>query len=99
MEYVEQGNQVDVGAGVIKPFQSELNSPVINVLKKDRSHRVCIDLRKLNTISFFDAYPMPWIEDLLERIRWANYMTTLNLCKFPLDSHCWPLISFRTLLY
>lgn len=30
---------------------------------------------------FFDAYPVPRIDDLLERIDQAKYHTTLDLCK------------------
>lgn len=71
-----------------------------NVPKKDGPLRICIDFRKLNTILFFDAYPMPRIEDLLERIGRANYITTLDLCKgywqVPLESQSQPLTAFRT---
>lgn len=67
--------------GVIEPSESEWSSPIVIVPKKNGSLRICIDFRKLNAISFFDTYPMPRIEDLLERIGQANYITTLDLCK------------------
>ena len=86
--------------GVIEPSESECSSPIVIVPKKDGSLRICIDFRKLNAISFFDAYPMPRIEDLLERIGRANYITTLDLCKgywqVPLESRSRPLTAFRT---
>lgn len=86
--------------GVIEPSESECSSPIIIVPKKDGSLRICIDFQKLNAISFFDAYPMPRIEDLLERIGRANYITTLDLCKgywqVPLENQSRLLTAFRT---
>ncbi|KAK7939317.1 hypothetical protein WMY93_002643 [Mugilogobius chulae] len=67
--------------GVIEPSNSEWCSPVVIVLKKDGSLRICIDFRKINAVSEFDAYPMPRIDELLERIGRAQYITTLDLCK------------------
>lgn len=88
--------------GIIEPSEGEWNSPIVIVPKKDGSLRICIDFRKLNAISFFDTYPMPWIEDLLERTGRGNYITTLDLCKgywqFPLESQSRPLTAFRTSL-
>ena len=67
--------------GVIEPSQSEWCSPVVIVVRKDSSLRICIDFRKLNAMSEFDVYPMPRIDDLLERIGRAGFITTLDLCK------------------
>nr|XP_043871756.1 uncharacterized protein LOC122760682 [Solea senegalensis] len=85
---------------VIEPSNSEWCSPVVIVFKKDGSLRICIDFRKLNSISEFDAYPMPRIDDLLEKIGAAKYITTLDLCKgywqVPLVRSCRPYTAFRT---
>ncbi len=67
--------------GVIEPSMSEWSSPMVIVPKKDGSLHVCIDFRKLNAQSKFDAYPMPRVDDLLEKIGRAQYITTLDLCK------------------
>ncbi len=84
--------------GVIEPSMSEWCSPVVIVPKKDGSLRVCIDFRKLN--GQFDAYPMPRVDDLLERIGRAKYVTTLDLCKgywqVPLEPTSRPYTAFRT---
>ncbi|KAJ0039408.1 hypothetical protein NL108_016223 [Boleophthalmus pectinirostris] len=86
--------------GVIEPSTSEWCSPVVIVFKKDGSLRICIDFRKLNSISEFDAYPMPRIDDLLDRIGSAAYITTLDLCKgywqVPLEASSRPYTAFRT---
>ncbi|KAL0200060.1 hypothetical protein M9458_003247, partial [Cirrhinus mrigala] len=79
--------------GVIEP-------PVVIVPKKDRSLRVCIDFRKLSAQSQFNTYPKPWVDDLLEKIGRAKYITTLDLCKghwqVPLEPTSRPYTAFRT---
>jgi hypothetical protein len=47
-------------------------SPIVLVPKKVQSTRMCIDFRKLNKMSKFDAYPMPRIDDLLEKVSKAH---------------------------
>ena len=85
---------------VVEPSSSEWSSPIVIVPKKDGSLRVCMDFRKVNAISQFDAYPMPRIDDLLERIGRAHYITTLDLCKgywqVPLDEQSKAYTAFRT---
>lgn len=75
-------------------------SPVVIVFKKDGSPCTCIDFRKLNYISEFDAYPKPRIDGLLNRIGSAKYITTLNLCKgywqVPLETSSRPYNAFWT---
>lgn len=64
--------------GIIEASTTEWSSPLVIVPMKDGSLHVCVDFRKLNTQSKFDAYPMPRIEDLLEQIGQAQYITTLG---------------------
>ena len=66
--------------GVIEPSKSEWSSPMIMVPKKDGTQRPCVDFRRVNAVSCFDAYPMPRIDDLVEQVGTAKYITTLDLC-------------------
>ncbi|PIO66570.1 reverse transcriptase [Teladorsagia circumcincta] len=49
------------------------------VKKKDGSLRVCLDFRPLNDITIPDRYPLPRIEDLLERVAGKRYYTSFDL--------------------
>lgn len=86
--------------GIIEPSNSEWSSPILLVPKKDGGIRFCTDFRKLNSVSCFDSYPMPRIDELIERLGKASYMTTLDLCKgywqVPLDQSCKPYTAFRS---
>ena len=68
-------------AGVIEPSQSEWSSPIVVVKKKDGNIRLCIDYRRLNSTTPFNAYPMPWTDELIDRLGGAKYITTLDLAK------------------
>lgn len=67
--------------GIIETSCSEWCNPIVLVPKKDRSLRFCTDFRYLIWVSNFDPYPMPRIDDLLERVGRACYITTLDLSK------------------
>jgi len=86
--------------GIIEPSKSEWCNPVVLVPKKDGTIRFCIDFRYLNAISKFDSYPTPRIDDLIEHLGKAKYLTTIDLCKgywqVPLAKSCRELTAFKT---
>ena len=47
--------------------------------KKDNTYRFVVDYRKLNAVSTKDAYPMPTIEEALQRIGGHRFFTKLDL--------------------
>ncbi|MGL5480857.1 MAG: reverse transcriptase family protein, partial [Aeromonas veronii] len=67
--------------GVIEPSRSLWSSPIVMVPKQDGTLRFCNDYRKLNEVSAFDGYPMPRVDELLERLGRARYISTLDLTK------------------
>lgn len=68
-------------ARIIEPSDSEWSAPMVIVRKKDSTIRICIDYRKLNQHTKFDAYPMPRIDELLDAIGKAEFITKLDLAK------------------
>jgi len=67
--------------GVIRESESPYASPIIPVSKPDGSLRMCQDFRELNNITVSDPYPIPRVDELLERAARARFMSTLDLAK------------------
>jgi len=65
--------------GIVQPSLSEYASPVVLVRKKDGAYRLCIDYRQLNWKIVKDRYPLPLIDDQLDRLQGAKIFTTLDL--------------------
>ena len=42
---------------------------------------LCVDYRRLNAVSEMDAYPLPRINDLIDRLGGAKHITTLDLSR------------------
>ncbi|KAL7725112.1 hypothetical protein ACLKA6_018821 [Drosophila palustris] len=63
----------------IKPSKSPHSAPIVLVGKKTVDVRMCIDYRQLNANSIPDAYPLQRIHHILERLRNAKYISTLDL--------------------
>ncbi len=86
---------------VIEPSFSEWNNSIVLVPKKDGSLRFCLDFRKLNSVSKFDPYPMHRVDELVEKLGKAKFLTTLDLCKgywqVPLSPDSKKFTAFKTL--
>lgn len=65
--------------GIIRRSSSDFASPIVLVKKKDGSTRICCDYRKLNKNIVKDRFPLPLIEDVLDRLHDANFFSTIDL--------------------
>jgi hypothetical protein len=78
-ETVRQYIQDSLEKGIISPSSSPWSSPILLVNKKDGTKRFCVDYRKLNSITKKDIFPIPHIEDILERLNGMKFFTKLDL--------------------
>ena len=68
-------------ADVIEKSSSPYSSPVVLVKKPDGSIRFCVDYRKLNRITVFDAEPMPSANDIYAKLSGDKYFSKIDLGK------------------
>ena len=65
---------------IIDPSTSEWSAPIVLMKKKDGSLRLlCVDYRRLNQVSVSDAYPMPRVDDLIDRVGGSSFISTFDL--------------------
>ena len=65
--------------GIIQPSHGPWAAPIILVKKKDGSLRICVDYCKLNVVTTPDPFPIPRVEDLLDGMSSAKFITILDL--------------------
>lgn len=68
-----------LAAGIVEKSTSAWSSPVLLIPKKDGSFRFCVDFRKLNAVTKRDAYPLPYISAILDRLGNAKYLSSLDI--------------------
>ncbi len=78
---VQEELKAMLNLGVIEESHSDWASPIVLVPKTDGSVRFCVDYRKVNAVSKFDAYSMPRVDELLDRLGAARFYSTLDLTK------------------
>ena len=64
---------------VIEPSKSAWSSPICLVRKKDDSYRFCVDYRLVNAATKKDAYPISYISAILDRLRDAKYLSSIDI--------------------
>lgn len=64
---------------IIRESDSPFASPILLVKKKDGSDRMCVDYRALNKLLEKDRYPLPLIEDQIDRLGKAKYFISIDM--------------------
>jgi len=86
--------------GLARHSYSPWSSPCLLVKKPDGSFRFCTDYRKVNAVTVPDCYPLPRMEDCVDSIGSARFVSKLDLLKgywqVPLTSRASDISAFVT---
>ena len=67
--------------GIIHPSKRPYASQVVIVCKKTGEICLCVDFRRLNAISICDSFPLPCIEESLQAIQAAVWISSFDLAQ------------------
>jgi hypothetical protein len=74
-EYLDK----NLARGFIRHSQSPCAAPILFVKKADGSLRLCVDYRGLNKLTKKNRYPLPLINELLDRLAGAKFFTKFDM--------------------
>lgn len=74
-DFVKEGLE----KGILEPSESPWAAGVVIVSKKDGGVRICCDFRQLNKVTKSFAYPLPRIDDTIQRLGGMKYVSTVDL--------------------
>ncbi len=80
-EIMKKETQYLIENGLAVPSCSPRCSPCVLVPKADGTSRFCTDYRKVNKLTKADSYPLPRMDDCIDRIGSAKFITKLDLLK------------------
>lgn len=83
---------------IIEASTSDWASLIVLVGKKDGTLRLCVDYRRLNSVSNIDAYPMPQIDELIDNLGNTVYQH-LRFDPRVLAGSCWRQITAEDSLH
>ena len=86
--------------GWIQPSSSPFGAPVVFAPKPDGTWRMCVDYRALNKITVKNRWPLPRIDDMLDKLSTAKCFSSLDLThgyhQIRLSPEDIPKTAFRT---
>ena len=79
-EWQEVWDEIDylLSQGLIETSTSPWASPIVIARCKNGQLRLAIDYRRLNCLTINSHYPLPVIDDLLDRLSNAKFFSTLD---------------------
>jgi hypothetical protein len=85
---------------IIRPSQSPWNAPIVVVKKKTGEIRMCVDYRRLNSVTSRPVFPIPDPVHLFDTLGGAKYFSSLDLAQgyyqVPLAQEDIPKTAFTT---
>jgi transposase InsO family protein len=79
-ELAREAVQKLLDGNMVSPSSSPWGAPIVLAKKTGTTEkRFCVDYRKLNDITIKDAYPMPRIDDTLDKLSRAQWFSVLDM--------------------
>ncbi len=63
----------------IRPSKSSAGALILFDKKPDGDLRLCVDYQGLNNLTIKNQYPLPLVEESLDRLGWTQHFTKLDL--------------------
>ena len=86
-------------AYIYENYNAKWASPV-QVVKKPQGFRMCVDLRAVNSQCIPTAWPMPFLESIVQYLSKSKFWFIFDAFKgfwiMPLDESCQEMFSFMT---
>lgn len=99
-KYLKEEIQFLLENDFIGPSHSSWSSPCLLVPKPDGSYRMCTDYRKVNNVSKSDTFPIPRMDDCIDKVGNTRYVTKFDLLKgfwqVPLTERAKEISAFAT---
>jgi hypothetical protein len=99
-EIIKEEVDLMLKLGIVERSTSAWNSPVIIVPKKDGSRRFVVDYRNVNSVIKNEIWPMPRIEDILDRLSGSKYFSVMDLTsgyyQIEVEKSSRPITAFST---
>ena len=84
----------------IEPSQKDWSSLCLPLPKPDGTFRLYTNYRKVNSVTKTDSFPMPRVDDCMDNICHAQYVTKFDLfkrlCPIPLTNKVKKMLAFVT---
>ena len=99
-EFIDAHVELLLSLGVIRPSRSRYASPITLVRKSDSSWRMCVDLRRMNSATMPEWWPLPKVISLLPHLAGAKFFSSFDLLRgywqFPLSEDSCKYMAFLT---
>lgn len=78
-QFIDKEIEMMLEANIIRPSTSEWSSPIHLVPKPGGDMRFCLDIRPLNEVTVTEQFPIPRMDDILDRMGKSRWFTILDL--------------------
>jgi Reverse transcriptase (RNA-dependent DNA polymerase) len=99
-DYMKRELQLMLEFGFIEESNSQFASPVVLVPKADGPIRFRSDFRRIASVTIPDSFSMALIDELIDKVGHAQFMTKLDLSRgywqIPMDPDSIPMTAFVT---